>query len=96
MELIRKMVLAIEDAPTGFAPRNLTVDGYTPDQVGYHGYLMLDAGLAEGSKVSHMGSSSPEATLRNLTWAGHEFADAARDETRWKKPWASFKRKAAR
>jgi hypothetical protein len=40
MELIRKMVLAIEDAPTGFAPRNLAVDGYTPDQIGYHGCLM--------------------------------------------------------
>jgi hypothetical protein len=32
-----------------------------------------------------MDSDTPEAKLMNLTWAGHEFADATRDETRWKK-----------
>ena len=85
LDLIRKMVLAIENSPTGYAPRKLSIDGYTPDQVGYHAYLMIDAGLAEGNRVDHGGSTGPEAMLRTLTWAGHEFADAARDETRWKK-----------
>lgn len=85
MELIRKLVLALDDAPTGYAPRKLNIEGYTPDQISYHAFLLLDAGLAEGSRVQHMGSSGPQAMLRNLTWAGHEFADAARDETRWKK-----------
>ena len=85
MELIRKLVLAIEDAPTGYAPDNLTLEGYTPEQIGYHAHLMIQAGLATGSDVTHMGSSSPQAILTSLTWAGHEFADAARDEGRWKK-----------
>jgi hypothetical protein len=85
MELIRKMVLEIEDAPTGYAPDEFDIEGYTPEQIAYHSYLMLDAGLAEGERVDNTDSDSPEAMLRNLTWAGHEFAAAARDENRWNK-----------
>jgi len=85
MELIRKMVLAIEDAPTGYAPDDLGLKGYSPEQVAYHAHLMIEAGLARGADTTHLGSSGPQAQLTSLTWEGHEFADAARDETRWKK-----------
>lgn len=84
MELIRKLVLAIEAAPTGYAPDDLQLEGYTHEQIGYHAHLMTDAGLARGIDTTHMGSGSPQAMLTSLTWAGHEFAEAARDETRWK------------
>ena len=83
LELIRKMVLAIEDAPSGWAP-DLKFEGYSDAQVGYHAYLLIDAGLATGEDASIMGSEAPEGSISNLTWAGHEFADAARDDTRWK------------
>jgi hypothetical protein len=82
-DLIRRMVLAIEDAPSGWAP-DLSVEGYTPAQVGYHAYLLVDGGLARGVDVSTHGSQGPEALITSLTWAGHDFADAARDDTRWK------------
>ena len=83
LELIRKMVLAIEDAPSGWAP-NLKFDGYSEAQIGYHAYLLIDAGLAKGDDASTMGSEAPQGFISSLTWTGHEFADAARDETRWK------------
>lgn len=85
MELIRKIALAIEDAPTGYAPDRLNFKGYSAEQVAYHAHLMIQAGLASGHDVTAMGSTSPEAILTSLTWAGHEFAEAARDEARWKK-----------
>ncbi len=84
LDLIRKMLLAVEDAPTGFAP-TLRFDGHTDAQVGYHAYLLIDAGLAKGANVTSHGSDGPVAMIQYLTWEGHEFADAARDETRWKK-----------
>jgi hypothetical protein len=34
MDLIRKMILAIEDHPSGWAPQDLTVDGYAPHPFG--------------------------------------------------------------
>lgn len=85
LELIRKMVLAIEDAPSGWAPRDLKIDGYTDEQIGYHAYLIIDAGLAKGQDASTLGSQSPVGFISRLNSAGHDFADAARDETRWRK-----------
>jgi|ERR1035441_5116325 hypothetical protein len=84
LDLIRKMVLAIEDSESGWAPE-LSFDGYTPTQVGYHAYLLIDAGLARGADVSPHGGKAPQALITSLTWAGHEFAEAARDDTRWRK-----------
>lgn len=84
LELIRKMVFAIEDSPSGWAP-DLKFEGYSDSQVGYHAYLLIDGGLARGGDASTMGSDAPEGFINSLTWAGHEFAAAARDETRWKK-----------
>ncbi len=84
LDLVRKMLLAIEDSPSGWAP-DLKFDGYTDVQVGYHAYLLIDAGLARGDDGSTMGSKAPEGIITSLTWAGHEFAEAARDEGRWTK-----------
>jgi len=84
LDLIRKMLLAIEDSPSGWAP-DFKIEGYSDAQIGYHAHLMIDAGLARGSDVTTMGGHGPEALLTSLTWEGHEFAEAARDEKRWKK-----------
>lgn len=85
LDLIRKILLAVEEHPGGYAPDSLKFDGYTDEQIGYHTYLIIDAGLAVGSDVSTMGQNSPEGMITNLNWSGHEFAEAARDDTRWKK-----------
>jgi hypothetical protein len=94
LELIRKMILAIEDAPSGWAPHPLQVEGYSDTQVGYHAYLLIDAGLASGQDTTDSGSAGPEAFISRLTWAGHEFADASRDETRWKNATGVVREKA--
>lgn len=83
--LIRKMVLTIEDAPSGWAPHPLDIEGYPRAQVGYHAWLLVDAGLARGPDTTTNDSDGPEAFISSLTWEGHEFADAARDEGRWTK-----------
>ncbi len=95
MELIRKLVLVMEDSPNGWVP-DFDFEEYTPSQIGYHAHLMIEAGLAHGEDITNFESSGPEALLTSLTWQGHEFADAARDETRWKKAMALVKRKQVR
>lgn len=94
LELIRKMVLAIEDAPSGWAPHPLKIEGYSDTQVGYHAYLLIDAGLAMGQDASTFDSEAPEGFVSKLTWAGHEFADASRDDTRWKNAMGAVREKA--
>lgn len=82
MELIRKILMVIEQTPTGYAPE-LEIEGYLSTQVGYHAYLLIDAGLAHGHEVSAIGSEAPQGLIISLTWEGHEFAEAARDDRRW-------------
>lgn len=94
MNLVRQLVLAIEASPSGFAPRDLVVDGYTREEIGYHLYIMLEAGLVRGADVTVHGAKSPEAIATSLTWAGHEFADAARNEDLWAKAMKLTKEKA--
>lgn len=84
LELIRKIILRMEDAPTGAAPKT-ELEGYSRMAVGYHNYLIVDAGLAEGRDATTRASQgSPEWVLAHLTSRGHDFAEAARDEARWK------------
>lgn len=91
-ELIRKILLHIE------AHDNLQFDfaGYDDQTIGYHVRLISQAGLAHANAPTAM---SGEIILQDsghtaLTWEGHEFLDAARDEARWKKAKSIVKEQA--
>ena len=85
MDLVRKLIFAIEEHPEGFAPPTIEIEGYSGEEIGYHLSLMLEAGLIDGSDVSNFNCRSPQAIASSLTWKGHEFADAARNDTMWNK-----------
>jgi hypothetical protein len=61
------MILAIEGSAPGWAPSELKFDGYTDAQVGYHAYLLIDAGLARGEDASTMGSEALRHPPRLIT-----------------------------
>jgi len=82
MDLVRKMLLAIETDSSGFAPK-IEIPNYTQEQIGYHAVLLGEAGLAIVVNVTSAGSKSPEAMITRLTWTGHEFVDAARENQTW-------------
>jgi hypothetical protein len=82
MDLIRKMLLAVESDEHGFAPK-IEIPGHTQEQINYHACLLEEAGLVKAIDVTSMGSNSPEAMITRLTWAGHEFLDSARENQRW-------------
>lgn len=94
LELIRKLVLAVESSPSGYVKEDVKIEGYSPEQIGYHSYLLIDAGLARGVDITTSGSSSPNWRLLHLTSAGHDFADSARDESTWRKATGLVKDKA--
>lgn len=51
----------------------------------YNAALLVDSGLVEGD-VARGGDDDPlGVVMSHMTWAGHDFLDAARDETLWKK-----------
>src|SRR5262245_43162701 len=94
LDLIRKILLTVEDLPTGNVPEEIEIEGYTEEQIGYHSYLLVDSGLAKGVDIGAVGDTSPNWQLIHLTSAGHEFAEAARNETSWNKAKSIVKEKA--
>ncbi|MHB9082090.1 MAG: DUF2513 domain-containing protein [Pirellulaceae bacterium] len=86
MNLIRRLLLALEETNG----RQIVIDGYDETQIGYHCYLIVDAGLANGTDVSSLDSPCKDYIATELTWAGHDFLDAAREPDRWEKAQGVF------
>ena len=84
MELIRKIILEVEKAQDD--PIHLKIENYSDEEIGYHVYLLIQGGLVEGIEFPKTFESRlPTATPTNLTWNGHELADAMRSELTWNK-----------
>lgn len=85
MDLVRLILLEIEHSSDGAQLQmNFDIPDYTPEIVSYHLMILHDAGLIEASDLSTMGRGLFWCPKR-LTWSGHEFLDAARNDSIWKK-----------
>ena len=82
MDLARQILFKIEASPTVDDVIEVHVDGHTDDEVAYHVLLLHEAGLVAGTSVATFGDSSGFFVQR-LTWQGHEFVEAARDNLTW-------------
>ena len=74
-DLIRSILQNIESLPGGLVRELLDVDGFSEEQIGYHCYLIVDAGLADGSDGTSLADTSPNWSIHCLTAAGHDFLD---------------------
>lgn len=83
MDLVRLILIALDEHAHGFAPSKLTIEGFTDEEIGYHCYLMDDAGLIKAIDATTMGSESPYSMPGKLTWEGHEFLDNSKDPNIW-------------
>jgi Hypothetical protein (DUF2513) len=84
MDLCRQILLYVEGRVSdGWHHGLQDLQLLNPDEaiVYYQVKLLHEAGLLE---VHHISTSEGDRWLPiSLTWAGHEFLDAARDEKRW-------------
>ena len=92
MDLVRIILMRIEDSPSGWAAPPFGLQGFAPEQVDYHSHIMMEDGLIEGIDVANMWSRTPEAMPRALTAKGHDFLDLARDQMRWNKAHAIIRK----
>ena len=84
IDLIRELALAIATPETSVVD-SLVAKGYTKEEIGFHSYLLGDAGYARVIDVFNMNDTIPQAIALNLTWKGYEFLDSARENRRWLK-----------
>jgi len=83
MDLVRLIMLKLNEHEHGNAPRSLDIEGYSEEEIGYHCFIMNEAGLIEASDITTMASLSPDAMPLRLTWNGHEFIENAQNEKVW-------------
>ena len=85
IDLIRTILLSMEANEHGFAGTSPAIEGHSEEQIGYHVYLMGQAGLITTADATCLSDQSPNAIPLSITWAGHDFLDSVKDETLWKK-----------
>ena len=81
MDLIRAILLEVEGHSLSDRYKPIEVPGHSQEEVSYHIKLLCVAGLVEAMDCSTAADFNWVAT--SLTWDGHVFLDAARNETRW-------------
>jgi hypothetical protein len=84
-ELVRKILSSMEERETtqgGLSPES--IEGYNPEVVSYHIYIMEEAGLIE-AKCLKSSNAPIQCIASSLTWDGHEFLDKIRSESVWAK-----------
>ena len=91
-EILRK--LEDDDKAIGHGWVELTFDDRSGDEVSYHVRLLHEAGLIEARNLSVMGPTGFCWKAERLTWAGHQFLEASREEGLWQKAKQIAKEKA--
>jgi len=94
MEIIRKILMQLEEAPTHDVPVQLNIEGYRPEEINYNVGIAWKGGLIElyGKPISSLNSDT-RYLPKSLTWEGHEFLDASRNENAWKRMLNTIKEK---
>ena len=92
MDLVRKILLEVEGVSFEGGWIDLQIEGYSENEVSYHVLLLAEAGLIEAIDLST--NTSFAWAPKRLTWNGHEFIEASRDENRWEKAKTIMKEKA--
>jgi hypothetical protein len=83
MELVRKILMAVEEHKNPDKGLRIRIDGHETEEIEYHNGLFHDQGL-----ITAMNASSRDGQafiVTGLTWEGHDFIEAARNETVWRK-----------
>lgn len=104
-DIVRLILTKLEDLPDSLSALSL-IHFFTDEktdlnrdfsardqQVSYNMELLIEAGLVVGKMSDAITLYPKEFQAERLTWAGHEFLDAIRDDTVWNKTKEIFKTK---
>jgi Hypothetical protein (DUF2513) len=78
MDLLRSLLLKVEEQADG-SFTTIEIPGHSESEVRYHAQLAQGAGFIEAEFMMD------GFIVTGLTWAGHEFLDAAREDKLWNK-----------
>lgn len=85
MDLIRRILLTIEERYVSTALYDLKIDGCSREQIAMHCKMLYEAGLISDYKVQYAGNEIYLFGVGNLTWDGYDYLDKVRDDSVWEK-----------
>ena len=85
MDLVRLILLEIEDKYRSTAIYDLAIDGYDTEMVAYHCKILYEAGLISDYKAQYADNAIYVFGVGSLTWDGNDFLEKIRDDSQWKK-----------
>ena len=85
MDLVRLILLEIENIYRSTAIYNLTIDGYDAEMIAYHCKIIHEAGLISDYKAQYADNKLYGFGVGSITWDGNDFLDKIRDDSQWKK-----------
>lgn len=81
MDLVRKLLIEVEKSEGPMV--KCAIDGYSDVQIGYHAYIMAQAGFIEAVDATTTDRLVPYYIPTILTWDGHEFLNGIKSPTDW-------------
>jgi hypothetical protein len=83
MDLIRKILLKIEEDYVDVALYNLQIEGYDLKTVAYHCKILHEGKFISDYKGRFGDNQLLSFGVGSLTWEGHEFLDKIRNDSIW-------------
>ena len=85
MDLVRLILLKIEDEYRSTAIFNIDIPGYDMETVAYHCKILNEAGLISAYNAQYGSNELMCFAVGPLTWDGNEYLDKVRDDSQWAK-----------
>ena len=93
MDLVRLILLKIEEDYVSTALYNIEVDGYDKETIAYHCKILHEAGFISDYGARYADNALYSFGVGSLTWEGNEFLDKIRDDSFWGKTKDAIKKK---
>ena len=84
LNLVRKILMAVEECDDDYI-NDLEIPQYSYRTVNYHLELMSQAGLLKAEVFHAAQEKYLKSLISEITWNGHDFLDAVRNDTVWRK-----------
>lgn len=85
MDLIRAILLRVEEEYGGISITNLSIEGNSLEEVAVHCKMLEDAGLVTSCGINYADNGIYSFSVCGLTWDGAEYLDKTRDDSLWEK-----------
>lgn len=85
MDLVRKILLEIEERYVSTALYDLQIEGYDVQTIANHCKIMQEAGLFSACSIKYASNDIYAFGVGGLTWNGYDYLDKIRDDSVWRK-----------